>query len=458
MSATHAMSSADAAWLHMDRRTNLMVVNSVLWFDEPIDWDAARQIHLERVVDRFPRFRQRVVEGPPGRPPAWQEDEDFEPGLHFHRLALPAPGDQAVLQEVISDLITTPLDRGRPLWDVYLLEGYGGGCALLFRMHHAIADGIALARVMLSLTDAGGRPPDFAPPEKASRGLIGGAIKTAGAVLHEGVETLLHPRHLREVAGTAATDGRALAKLLIPGSETANPLKGDLLVGHRVAWADPVPLSTVKTAGHRMGATVNDVLVAAVAGAVGDHIRERGEAVDEIHALVPFNLRPLDEPLPADLGNRFGLLLLGLPVGLRAPLDRLRAVQEEMGRIKQSHEGAIAYGILGAIGRTPPAVEAKLVDFFSAKGTMVLTNVPGPRETVTFAGVPVKGVLAWAPCSGSVGMSVSVFSYAGKVQVGFLVDSALVDDPQQLADGFRREVMRLARHARKEAQAATSPA
>lgn len=374
---SHTMTKADSAWLHMDRRTNLMVVNSVLWFDEPLDWDAAQRVYVERIVERFPRFRQRVAEGLPGRPPAWQEDKDFEPELHFHRMALPAPGDRATLQEVVSDLIATPLDRSRPLWDVYLLEGYESGCAVLFRMHHAIADGIALARVLLSLTDTRGGPlEEFAPePPPRGGGLASAATRPLGAALsagltvaHEGLEALLHPDHRRELASTLVTDGRALAKLLIPGSDTPNALKGDLVVSHRVAWCDPVPLSTVRRAGHAMGATVNDVLVAAVAGTVGEHLRARGESVDEIHALVPFNLRPLDQPLPRDLGNRFGLLLLALPVGLEHPLDRVRAVQDSMGEIKRSHEGALAYGILGVIGRTPGPVEARLVDFFSYAG------------------------------------------------------------------------------------------
>lgn len=273
-------------------------------------------------------------------------------------------------------------------------------------------------------------------------------MHAARSVAVEGVESILHPEHLGAVARTLADDGRALAKFLLPGSDTPSPLRGELAVGHRVAWSAPVSLATVKRAGRSLDATINDVLVAAVAGAVGAHVRERGEPVDEMHALVPFNLRPVDEPLPRELGNRFGLLLLGLPVGITDPLQRVRAVQASMSAIKRSHEGAIAYGILSAIGRTPQPIERLLVDFFSAKDTMVLTNVPGPRTAVTLAGTPVRGVLVWAPCSGSVGMSVSLFSYAGKITVGFLVDDALVEDPQPLADGFRRELLRIARHAR----------
>jgi diacylglycerol O-acyltransferase / wax synthase len=149
-------SSADTAWLHMDRPTNLMVINSVLLFDEPVDWERLKQVTQRRMVDRYPRFRQHVVESRlPLRPPAWQDDPDFALEHHMHHLALPAPGNRAALQELVSDMMVTPLDHSRPLWQVYLVDGFGEGAAIISRMHHCIADGIALARVMLSLTDSG---------------------------------------------------------------------------------------------------------------------------------------------------------------------------------------------------------------------------------------------------------------------------------------------------------------
>jgi diacylglycerol O-acyltransferase len=457
MGNRYGMSTADAAWLQMDRPTNLMVINSVLWFDEPLDWAATQAVLRERMVDRFPRFRQRAVDGRPGGAPAWEDDPGFDLDLHVHRLGVPAPGDRGALQELVSDLVATPLDRSKPLWDIYLLEGYGSGCAVLVCMHHAIADGIALGRVMLSLTDPDGEPVEFAPGAPPDAGLgsraaalvrpASAAISAGRTLAHEGVEMLLHPDRVQSLAQTVEADARVFAKFLLPGSDPRSALKGEPHVAHRVAWAT-TSLATVKRAGRTFDATVNDVLVAAVAGAVGQHLRDRGDEVDEVHALVPFNLRPLDQPLPRDLGNRFGLVLLGLPVGIEDPIERLRAVQQRMSAIKSSHEGAIAYGILGVIGRTPPVVEERLVNFFAAKGTMVLTNVPGPRQVVTLAGTAVKGVLVWAPCSGGVGMSVSVFSYAGKVTVGFLVDAGLVDDPQPLADSVRSEVLQLARRAR----------
>ena len=445
------MSTADAAWLRMDRPTNLMIVNSVLWFDEPVDWDRCRAVFLERIVARFDRFRQRAVGGLPLAGPHWQDDPDFDPDLHFHHVALPAPHDRAALEEFIGDRASTPLDHSRPLWEVYLIDDYGSGCAILVRIHHCIADGIALGRVMLTLTDGGEPHAGIEPVEHHNGGLrlpaLGAAARLAGSVVHEGIETLLHPAHAGTLASAAADDAQTLAKLLLPGSDPQTAIKDEQSIAHRVAWSAPVPLWRVKRAGRAHDATVNDVLVTAVAGAIGRHLREFGDETDEVHALVPFNLRPLDQPLPRELGNRFGLVLLGLPVGIEDPVERLAEVKRRMDAIKHGHEGVFTFGILSLMGRTPVQVEECLIDFFSAKGSMVLTNVPGPRKRLSLAGTPLAGVLVWAPCSGSVGMSVSVFSYAGKVTVGFLTDAGLVPEPQELADRFKQDLLALARAA-----------
>jgi len=436
------MTSADAAWLHMDRPTNLMVINSVLWFDEPVDWDAYKAVVRERLVERFDRFRQRPVEGVIG--PHW-EDVEVDLGLHFHHVALPAPGDRRALEVFVSDRVATPLDRSRPLWDVFLIDGFLDGAAVLTRMHHCIADGIALARVMLTLTDGGPEADEddlFAAPGAGSP--LRALARAAGALSHETIDVVRHPRH---ALATAAEDAQTIAKLVLPGSDPSSAIKGDQVAAHRVAWSAPIDLWRVKRAARSLDATVNDVLVSAVAGAVAERLRSEAAAPDEVHALVPFNLRPLDEPLPRELGNRFGLVVLSLPMGIADPAARTLEVKRRMDAIKHGHEGAISYGILELMGRTPALVESRLIDFFSAKGSMVLTNVPGPRRTLSVAGTPLAGVLVWAPCSGSIAMSVSIFSYAGKVTVGFLTDAGLVPDPGALADATRAEVLGLARYA-----------
>ena len=458
MSVTEAMSSADSAWLHMDRPNNLMVITGALWFDEPLDWDELRGVISSRLVDRFPRFRQRVVPSRmPMRPPNWEEDPGFDLDRHLHRVSLPAPGDRAALEDFVSELIAQPLDRSRPLWDWYFVDGYGSGSAIVARMHHCIADGIALARVLLSLTDsspeAGIEPdePDESEHGGGLSGAVGGALrparqavsltrKLAGATAHEAIEIARDPRELADLAATAGTDAKALAKTLLPAADSDTVLKGDLGVPERVAWSDPIPLADVKDAGHAHGATVNDILVAAVAGALRTYLAGRDSLVDELHAFVPFNLRPLDQPLPRQLGNRFGLVRLAIPVGIADPRERLEEVRRRMTEIKHSPEGAVSYGMLGAIGVTPEAIEQRFLELFSAAGSTVMTNVPGPREPVYLAGTPVRGVLVWAPTSGSVSMSVSIFSYNGEVTVGVMSDRGLVPDPGEIVAAFGEEV------------------
>jgi diacylglycerol O-acyltransferase len=430
------MSHADAAWLRMDRSTNLMVINSLMWFDEPPDWNRLRATYVERIVERFPRFRQIGRASGPLGSPHWEDDPDFDAGDHFHRIALPAPGDREALRRLVGDLATAPLDHGRALWDVYLIDGFGAGAAVLTRVHHAIGDGIALARVMLSATDEGDAVPGIGAP-------VDGGLPLSGA-LHAGWAAVTHPRRS---AARGLSDIGTVAKLLT-GAEPSHALKGPGHVGHRIAWSDPIDLWRVKHTARAYRVSVNDVLMAALAGALRARRIAAGAEPERLHALVPLNLRPLDEPVPADLGNHFGLALAELPVDVGDQIDRLWKVNGEMEAIKHSDEGAITFGVLETMGRAPTAVEQRLIGFFTGKASMVVTNVAGPRRRIALAGTPVAGILIWAPCSGDMRMTVSLFSYGGKVTVGFLTDAGVVPDPQPLADAFHTELLSLARRAR----------
>lgn len=450
------MSSADTAWLHMERPTNLMVINTVLLFDEPVDWERVKDIIQERLVDRYPRFRQRVIESRlPLRAPKWEEDPDFAIEHHMHHRALPPPGDRAALQELVSDLMTMPLDRNRPLWHTYLVDGFGDGAAMITRMHHCIADGIALARVMLSLTDSEPDGEIAAPDERpappdgdmsiAGVPLLGSrlvkhALRSGSGVARHSLHVATSPTHAATLAGAVARDGATALRLLLTPADPATALKGDPGISRRVAWSSPLSLADIKGIAHLHGATVNDVLLAAVAGSLRHYLQAQGGRVAEIQAMVPFNLRPLDRPVPRELGNRFGLVFLPLPVGVSGAYRRLTEVRHRMDEIKRSRDGAVSFGLLSATGLAPEPLERRIVDLFSAKGTAVMTNVPGPAQPVYLAGSPVRTVLVWAPTSGHIGMSVSIFSYCGNVTVGLMVDARLVPCPEAIVSGIEREL------------------
>lgn len=444
MSATPRLSSADAAWLHMDRPTNLMVINSVLLFDERLDWERFAEVVRTRLVERYPRFHRLIAEGrTPLDGPHWREDPDFELSRHLHRRGLAAPGDEQALRGLAGDLAAMSLDRGKPLWDMYLIDGPGAGSAVIVRMHHCIADGIALAQVMLSLTDtAPGGDAGVAPAERDPDGRW-----WPRALVEEGLRTLAHPGHALELLDALAADAQALAKLVFTPRDEPSALKHDAGAPRSVAWSRPLSLARVKAIAHAQDATVNDVLLAAVSGALRDYLIARGEEPRELRTLVPVNLRAPDRPVPRELGNRFGLVFLTLPVDRASRRERLRELKRRMDEIKASPQGPVSYAVLEAIGHTPTEVESRVIDIFTAKASAVMTNVSGPRETVYLAGSPLRAVLVWAPTAGSVGMSVSILSYDGAITVGLLVHAQLVPDPQAIVERLQRELAAMARLA-----------
>jgi diacylglycerol O-acyltransferase / wax synthase len=454
------MGAVDAVWLTMDRPDNLMVIDSLLWFDAPVDWDRFTAMVAHRLVHRYPVFRQLAVPSEHAfAPPRWCDDPDFSLDRHLIRSVLPKPGGDAQLEGYVEAQMHRPLDRARPLWECHLIDGYHGGAAIMTRFHHALADGIALANVLLSLTDA--EPTDDlveleSPPANASsdagHGWAGSILSATGSAvrgsarLAASISQSLTPATAAEVVAVALQTGHIADKLLL-GSNPDTPLRGQIGVAKRAVWSRPRPLADVKHVGRLAGATVNDVLVSAVSGAIGTYLVDHGGEALDLTTMVPVNLRPLDQPLPADLGNQFALVMLPLPTGLRAPFQRLSESKRRMDEIKNSPEAMLTFGIINAIGRANPDVARLMVDFFAAKAIGVTTNVMGPRARRFVAGTPIAGLLGWVPGSGEQSVGVCIISYDQTVRVGFKVDAGIVVDPENLVHAFDDEMDALGRIA-----------
>lgn len=438
------LAPVDQAWLRMEDPTNLMMVTGILIFDQPLDFDRLRATFEHRLL-RFRRFRQRVVTV--GNTARWEDDPNFTLSAHLRRIALPAPHDQATLQDLVSDMMSTPIDFTKSPWQYHLIENYNGGCVLLGRLHHCIADGIALIRVLLAMTDESPDAPwpsatDSHEPEHRARSplaTVNATVRSAEKLLADGFDLLGEPGKLAEVARTSAGSATALSRLVLMSPDPHTAFKGPLGVAKRAAWSQPVPLDAVKAIGRAVGGTVNDVLLAAVTGALRRYLQGRGQNVDglDIRAAVPVNLRPPDEPLT--LGNRFGLVFLSLPIGVDDPLDRLFDLKERMEAIKHSPEAIVAFGILMGLGVAPSALQDMGVSIFGSKATAVMTNVPGPREMLYMAGAPINQIMFWVPQSGRLGLGVSILSYAGNVTLGIATDSGLAPDPDEIITAFHEE-------------------
>ncbi len=462
------MSKVDTAWLRMDSPSNLMMIVGV-WILRPgVTADALKERVRERLLP-YPRFVQIAREDAAGA--HWTHDPDFQIDRHIVTHPLKrrrGQTEQDALQDRVGALAMQPLDHDHPLWRFELIERYDGGSALIARIHHCIADGIALISVMMSLVDGGG-----APPQRKSRtpkaGLDGAedwladtlirpfgditakALEAAGGGAAKSLSMLAAPQQslgntlgqamdLARMGGQLASDLAALA--LMP-DDSPTRLKGQPGTAKRVAWCQPIPLDEVKAIGKALNSSVNDVLLGCVAGAIGAYLRDLGDDTQgkEIRAMVPINLRPMEEAWK--LGNRFGLVPLVLPIGLDNPIERVFTVRSRMNNLKGSLQPLLTFGLLSVAGLLIKPAQDAMLSLFGRKTTAVMTNVPGPATKLKVCGSTLEQTMFWVPQTGTVGLGVSILSYGGGVQFGVIADTQLCPDPQQIIDRFEPEFARL---------------
>lgn len=441
----------DNIWLTMDRPQNLMVIVSVMFLESPPDWDQVVRTFQSRVLNVYPVFTQRrVASRVPGVLPLWQDDPDFDLERHLRRTRLPEPGDDAALQRYMESQVAQPLDPSRPQWEVHLVDGHGAGAALVCRFHHSIADGISLTRVLLSLTDpeaTGEAVPDPVPEAVPAShdehlpavpalllSVAGMAVEGAGQAL-----ALANPSRWRRSVGLGLGIAKVATDLVLTHTPDS-PLSGEPTGAKRILWTDPVPLTALKSLGALAGATLNDVLLAAVAGALHRYQQEMGAEPVDLVTMVPVNVRPLDEPLPTELGNRFTLVLFSFPSATEGPLARLAETHRRMESIKRSPQALVTYGLIHGIGAVPTPVQRPSVSYFANKAIGVTTNVMGPLTRRTLAGVPVTGVLGWVPGSGRHSLGVCIFTYDGAVRIGLQIDTGVVGEPERVLRDLDEEL------------------
>lgn len=491
----------DALWLEMDRPENLMVVDSVIWTAEPLDFAELRAVFIKRLIDRYPVFRSRAVREDDGSW-WWEPDHGFDLDNHVSLVSLHNPDDPRALQELVAAHRTDALDRDHPLWQSIWIRRYGEGSAILLRSHHAIADGMRMVQLAMSLFDStpqGGpilapaviqvgaqlQPPGRPLPERVRSGMAEVTRGATGAVTRVSEAHLLKRAGkigrfvLRNPVGAGATlvtavragasDIAGTVRAAVPGGGTLvdvfSAVPGDvdtvrkLLLGTRndatiwtgeaggqksVAWSDPLPIAAIKAVARANRSTVNDVLVACVALALHDYLRVHEALCSSVTFMVPVNLKPLDLTLPDSLGNDFALVQLELPTDEPDPRKVLATAKRRMDRIKHGHEAAVAFRFQETIAGFSRGLYEASVDLFANRTLGTLTNVPGPPATVYLAGSEVEGIVGWAPVSGNQPMSFTISSYNSRVIVGIACDTTLVPDHEMIVEGFLDAFERLA--------------
>lgn len=458
------LSGADNSWRRLGKIDNLTSITGVLVFDGQLTYEELCD-QLERRLLRFDRFteaiggRKRTI-----RRPFWEEMDEFNIDTHVHELNLAEPRKRKQLQNFVGTLMSRPLDERRPLWEMYLLQEYEGGSAVVARLNHSMADGFALMYVLFGLADdpnaiefpiGGLSTPDLpeeereesATPPSTNGGTRAGASQTDGDSRESD-----DSRESGDSGGSGLLGGLKLAGnvlktaggLLLMDDEPQTSLHDAIGTKKTAAWTDNMDLGPVKDIGEVHDATINTVLLGATAGVFRRTLESRGEDTEdlELRCTVPVNLKPMDRR-DESLGNYFGLAFVPIPVHAEELDERIRIIRESSSREKLGVQAYIMYQVLNLGGYLPEPLFNLGSTMFQHNATAVVSNVPGPKNTISIAGHEVERIMFWNPQAVDQGLSVSIFTYDGGVRVGVSGDAKIIPDPEQLTDAFEEEIAAL---------------
>ena len=457
MDSGDRLSGLDTSFLRLEDGRAHMHVASLTVFDGPAPAFADLCDHVESRLDLVPRYRQRVAEVPAqqGRP-VWVDDPHFNLRYHLRHTALPHPGGDEELRRLAGRVFAQRLDRDRPLWEIWMVEGLRDGqWAMLSKTHHALVDGVSGVDITTIMYDLDEHPPQraAAPSRWEPR-----PVPTKAQLLTSAItERLVQPRAVvEEIVALTAAPRRAAGELL----RQVRDLGGFALVGvrpvpltplnvqigphRRYAWVD-ADLAEFKQIKNHLGGTVNDVVLAAVADALGRFLRRRGFDTDGVvlRAMVPVSVRTADER--GALGNKVAAMWAPLPVGIEDPVALLAEIRQAMGHLKDSGQAVGAQRLTELLGFAPPTILAQAMRLAPHQRycNVVVTNVPGPQFPLYVLGRRLRALYPVVPVYDRLALNIAVLSYDGRLGFGLLADYDAVPDLDDLASDLRHAIAAL---------------
>ena len=432
------MNAMDALFWTMDKIPELRSTIAVLMVLERPPTRARLKEEFEHLSAEFVRMRQRVIDVPFAlAPPEWVDDHQFDLDYHLRYVAVPAPGRMEELLAELGPLYATSLDRDRPLWEAYVAEGLEDGCGVVFlKMHHCMVDGVGGSRLFQSLlrerhgsSGVASRAQEARPTDAAA--LVWRAflynLRASGQVAAE-VVRMIGSAALHPAATTANIESQlrtltGLTRQLLV-TRARSPLHAGRSLSRRLATLE-MSLTDIDAVRAPLGATINDIVLTVVSGAMHRWHALHGTDVKELRALVPVNLRAQDE---SESGNRIAMLAIALPVGEPNPLRRLRIIQERIGHVKSDRRATLYPLVAGAVFRLPLPLAEAIARQQTTGANFVCTNVPGPRQTYRLAGVRIEKIYPYTPLVGDHPIAIALLSYRDVLYVGLDIDPLGMDD------------------------------
>ena len=442
------LTSLDASFLYLEKPAMHMHVAGLSVFaaraDGPLTYDDVQRV-AEARIHLAPRLRQRVLPIPFNLArPLWADDERFDLDFHLRRAALPSPGGRPQLERAVGRVLSRPLDRSKPLWELYVFEGLADErTAVLLKLHHALADGIGGMMIGSALFDVEPDAP-LGPPPKApwvpdhapSRDeLLSDAVRE---IVQHPAEAVTHiaraPARAVEVMGETFAGMRSLAGM---GPPPSGPFDTEIGPARRFGTAE-VAFERLRTIKKALGGTVNDVVLTAVAGGLHALLGERGEPTRDrtLRVMIPVSVRSKAEA--GDVGNRVAPAFVDVPVGRMAPTTRFRKVRAATEALKSSSMAVSANSIIGLGAYAPPALHATAARLVSRARwfNVVVSNIPAPQAPLYIAGAPLVANYPAMPLGENCGLSIACTSLGGTMAFGLTADWDALPDIDLLARGI----------------------
>ncbi len=450
------LSGLDTSFLDLETGPVHMHVASTTLFEGPAPSYEDLRDHISSRLHLVPRFRQKLRFVPLGQGrPVWVDDPHFNLDYHLRHTALPSPGSEEQLRILAARIFSQRLDRTKPVWEMWLVDGVEGDrFALVTKAHHCLVDGVSGVDITAVLFDLDREPAETAAPdpwlpdpEPSRAQLLGEALvdrATNPAEIVRGARDLVSAP--RRVAGAALNELGAVGSFLRTGlSAPRSPINCSIGPYRRFAWVR-TDLGELKGIKNVAGGTVNDVVIAAVSGGLGRFLRGRGESTEglELRAMVPISVRADDEH--GALGNRVSAMMAPLPVSREDPIDRLRAVTSTMRHLKSSAQAVGASLLTDVTDFTPPTIAAQAARLQSRQRffNTVVTNVPGPQFPLYLLGRELQAIVPMVPLAGNQAVCFGIMSYNGGVNFGLTADYDATPDLEALADDLRASIRELA--------------
>jgi WS/DGAT/MGAT family acyltransferase len=451
------LSGLDSSFLHLERNGAHMHVGSVLVFEGEAPAYDEFVSALERRLHLVPRYRQKLARPPLGQArPVWVDDTHFNAAYHIRHTALPAPAGEEELRRMAGRVFSLPLDRAKPLWELWLVERVGEDrFALISKTHHALVDGVSGVDIATVLFDLEPDPPQPDPPpawyprpEPSPASLLAGSVTELLSApvdaLRIAGEAVTKPERAIAEVGRAVSGIAAMAAAGLAGVPSS-PINGPIGPHRRFAWVD-AELQRFKAIKGALGGTVNDVVLAVVTGALREHVIRRGRDTEglELKAMVPISIRADTER--GALGNRVAAMYAPLPVYSADPLERFRIVHEAMGDLKQSGQAVGAEVLTRLAGFAAPTVLDQAARLASRQRffNVVVTNVPGPQFPLYLMGRKLLALYPEVPLTQGQQLCIGILSYNGRLGFGLLSDFDALPDLDQVAADLEHAIDELA--------------